>query len=1231
MKLPFNADSWKKSYMLAILLFGVGVVGMWNQKDFSLAPVFTDMIGTATFDNVRVSKRVAFFSNAVILFFIAGVVALVTQSAVKIIFRENVIARQINRFAAISALFFLQQVLINEISYFFILFFGIATCVYIVILKFKQGYSNAELLAILVALISSALLSISTLPMELLCSFELSLLLLYKHFNRKCKLTERALELKKEALFFVITASVVFILFFLLLLFRVDFFDIVQHIQWKKEIPVAIILICLFPLLAVFPVYFLLKRKYYSSDLYVIRWFCFVLFFIVAQFADNYLPVLLMMLVFLLKAFVLKSRKTLEYYLLAVDVLLSLSVFYLINLFGIVIINEYSKFIVPFLFLIIAFIREVAFSKVVNTGKYKYVVPVVLTPLLLFFIQELYMLFNQHNIFLGKLGFWVLLLFAYGLLFIITFFWKPNSLKPVFSVTFAFAIAGIGIYNSYTPVWLGDINFFEDASSAVAIKRMVSNGELPVFEHFSPHNLNDFITGIFYALLNNDLSFGYKIYNCIYGLFFLVYYFLLSSLFKSKLLGFIWTMFSGVLWIMLPMYHAISVLAFMNLYWYFKSEYKFLRVIITSFVLLATFFFRVDTGVAVLASVIVSTPFFVMHYKRGMKKLKLLIITSTIILFVLAVVALLKIGYKQSMDSVQMILGYLDSAQSWGYSVLSRVYNFKFRIHYFIFPVAVITGLLYVLLLFREKFKSLVFLQLCLVFFSVYYLVNFQRGLIRHSFFENRDVNLSSYIYFLIGLFVALVFVKGGRQLKLISLFLVTVSCNIWLFKFPRTFENRSLYSASIDKIRTTTELSFACQKIKRFDLEKLSQIKEGAYELFVYSRIDQLGNVYKTREKANLDFMGVKLHSYSRYFLEPYGMNESFFPDLSKLVQAGVISEPVDEVCYQPMLNYFVNSKPAHLFNQGMHFYHTKKMQEQFIGELVESECKYVLVNNVSADTLADYLDDVPHSIRHYHILQHIYRNYKPAAIVDKKTLWVKDSTLLRTQPLLQYKSLMADSFYKFPDPVDVNGKKLLLTFIGKEIINEGNIIINDRFAFPISFTNRNDKKSFVLIEGGIDEIRDVLLPGKADSLMVSLHNYFPDVYTNVPLTYKLKQLPYVLAQSGVFNNIGEELALDVKQPQAIESLLKANEDLRGAALCFTFSNYTKEDRMVIVQYYRANEFLGEFHFLAKPGKHIPYLLQVASQPNWNLAKPGKIKIIMPENLQVDALHLITKDELSY
>lgn len=1231
MKLPVTSSGLKSIFLLAILFFGAGLVYMLDTKDFSLAPVYTDMIGTTTFDNIRVGARIDFFSDSVVLFLISISVAGLIQYGLSKIFKTKVIFDKISSLSVISTLFLLQQVLANEQKYFFIIFFGATISISILMARLRQFYFNKEIFAIITGFSLAVLISSLNWSIALLFAVELFLILIYKKTAKTFLTVEHRDFSKKRIYIFLIATGVVFISLFLLLQFRVDLFDMIYYMYKEKKVPTEWLLVFVLPLLAVIPTYLLIKRKNFATSVDVAGWFCFSVAFIISQFADNYLPVLLMMLAFLIRAVIIKKRKVVTYYLLAIDILISLSVFYLFNLFGFSLLIDLGKFLVPVLFILITFFREFFLNKTVTVRAYKYVIAIVSTPLLLFLSQELFMVLNQHHIFLGRWGYRLLLILAYVVILLSVFLWKPRYLKSVFSLIFAIGIAGIAIYNAYDTVWLGGVDFFEDASSAVAIKRIYINGELPLFEHFSPHNLNDFVAGLFYALLNSDLSMGFKIYGCIYALFFLLYYYLLSSLFKSRLLGFVWTLFSGVLWMMLPMYHAIAVLAFMNLYWYFKNEFTFLRLLVSSILILFTLFFRADTGVAIAASLIISLPFFITHYKQGMKKLQLLMISCGFLILLIISVVLFKLGYKESINNVQMILGYLDSAQSWGYSELSRIYNLKFRVHYFVFPVVVFIGLMYVLLKTWKRSGSLIFLYLCLIFFSVYYLVNFQRGLVRHSFFENRDLNLSSYVFFILSLLALLFFLKNGRQLKFMYIFLFCVSCTIWLFKFPHAFDNRSLYTAAIDKIRTNTRLSFLPEKIKRFDLKRNSLIAIGDYELFNYSKVDILRNVYKSREVWGDEFMGVKLDKRKRLFLHPSQINDSYFPDLSKLVEAGVIKDPVDEVCYRPMLNYFVSQKPLHFFNQGVHCYHTKELQDQYINDMISAKCNYVLVSNVSEGGHADCLDDVPHSIRHYYILQHIYTHYKPAVILDMKTLWVKDSVPINTKPLFQLTSAVSDSLYQFSKPLSVKGKKVLLTIFSHKDINGEAVLVNSKVSLRASFTNRQEHSAFVLVERDLDTISNILLPVTADSISIAAYDYFPDKFTGIPLSYNLKQLPYVLAQSPTFKKGGQPLMMDKKKAQSVEFFLNNELESKGCGLWLKLSNNAKADKPVVLQYYKGARFLGEYNFIGKPGKQIAYLLQVASQPNWNLLKPDKIKIITSSDLSVDGVHLITKDELSY
>ena len=165
---------------------------------------------------------------------------------------------------------------------------------------------------------------------------------------------------------------------------------------------------------------------------------------------------------------------------------------------------------------------------------YKYSLGVILLPFCLLLSQEIVMVLNQRLVFVGQIGY----VFSFILLFLLVVLclvlWKPQKRSSVLSVSFAFAVAGMALYNAYHPIFNGTIDFFEEASSAMAIKRTYLYHEIPLFQHFSPHNFNDYLTGLFYAWINKDVSLAYKIYTCLYSLFFLVYYHFLTHLFKSR-------------------------------------------------------------------------------------------------------------------------------------------------------------------------------------------------------------------------------------------------------------------------------------------------------------------------------------------------------------------------------------------------------------------------------------------------------------------------------------------------------------------------------------------------------------------------------------------------------------------------------------------------------------------------------------------------------------------------
>ena len=122
------AHYWSKSWPIAMLLYATCFLAILFLADFELAPGFTDMIGEATLNNIRVSARVTLYFRAAVfflfvLFFSGGIVRAVLKLP-----KGEVIVSKLNHYAKIALIVCLQQVAFNEISFFFGLFFLFAFC-----------------------------------------------------------------------------------------------------------------------------------------------------------------------------------------------------------------------------------------------------------------------------------------------------------------------------------------------------------------------------------------------------------------------------------------------------------------------------------------------------------------------------------------------------------------------------------------------------------------------------------------------------------------------------------------------------------------------------------------------------------------------------------------------------------------------------------------------------------------------------------------------------------------------------------------------------------------------------------------------------------------------------------------------------------------------------------------------------------------------------------------------
>ena len=162
-------------------------------------------------------------------------------------------------------------------------------------------------------------------------------------------------------------------------------------------------------------------------------------------------------------------------------------------------------------------------------------------------------------------------------------------------------------------------------------------------------------------------------------------------------------------------------------------------------ILLMTVFscaWKIELGLSAIA---ISSILFICYliYKRFNKKVVLDLLKSILMVFgiILSVLALvLAFTHIDIISNFSQAISYLGANQAHGLPDITRNFDRIFYIHYYIFPVISILLLLYYLVRLNLKRNSChLFFELSMIAMLVFYVINIQRGLVRHSFAETNE------------------------------------------------------------------------------------------------------------------------------------------------------------------------------------------------------------------------------------------------------------------------------------------------------------------------------------------------------------------------------------------------------------------------------------------------------------------------------------------------------------
>jgi len=612
---------------------------------------------------------------------------------------------------------------------------------------------------------------------------------------------------------------------------------------------------------------------------------------------------------------------------------------------------------------------------------------------------------------------------------------------------------------------------------------------IPTFEKFNSHLLSDYFFCAIYSFFNGKAGYEMVLYDFLYiAISYTLYYFLIFYISRNAFLSLFCVVFFPFCLSMLPEQYSFGVLAFFGLQKVFSKTPTLKKYILFFAALTWAVLWRIDLGYTCF----IVMPLLFIYYHFASKNFKInlpLMIKSASIVFGSLLVLLLSFCWYRGtnlFNKIPYALNYISSAEGYGYPTLGMENQPQYKLHYFIFPA--IAGIILIALLINfktlNKSRNQRFAYLALLFTCMYYLVNFNRGLVRHSLIENIDHYISSYIYLLIpGAF--LVFFRNQLQtVKYVGFFSIAIFLLI-NYKVPTIQTAQSFFE-------TATKILKAKKPTNLARLE---------------SRLTDTLNVASI-DSDIINFINTKMKP------------EETFIDFSN----------------NPMLYFYTNKISPSYFYQNPLCSHNDFLQDRFVIDLKDYNTPYIVFSRTD-NKMMDDVDNVPNTLRHYRIAEHLFQNYEPHLIAGRFNVWkaktARDNNATDTiysysknsSPAPPVLFLRAEikfkpgkkyrAKFKMAQPVNMS----LKTVFSRDTVSQAPEYLNEHLAFA-TIDPKEESASFELLN-----IYDQLI-----AFQIIEYDYTPDLTFEKFLSYDFSLLPYIW---GTFDKkVFQEMILSDKSP---------------------------------------------------------------------------------------------------
>ena len=804
-----------------------------------------------------------------------------------------------------------------------------------------------------------------------------------------------------------------------------------------------ITLVFIFSLLQVF-----IKKKISESEINVLKYTSLIgIIFIVFQAlnlkVDETLNLIFCVhIILLIKILFCKSLKlsdlsdkVKDYELMAFAISISFSLFFLYKEFISIFKLHYFLNLLNFIIIsssIIVCLTNFLLYKLKNRENIilsilKICAPIILIPLITIISNEVYFSLNNKGIFFIKNAYIYLTLISF---LFFTVFLKYRKYRK--NVDFKFASISKILGNYYFPFFILSLiaffnytNFidtphdmFELANKSLAVQQFYEFGKIPFINSFNSHTLSEIFFPFIYTFVNGFNGFSFLAYNFVYPVIsYLLVYFIIKKLTKNIYIALFFSLFFPFTETLLPSYFNIIILAIWIICRVVKNQTTW-NYFLFLFCLMFLIIWRIDIGVGVILAATVSIVFVLINFKNKIH-FKYKYFLKAFLYFLLLIVLLFSIilfyTHGDIIYKIKEVISYINSFQTYGIKELTYNEDSSYFAQYFIFPAFILSLLIYLIVfskwisihnnLHRNTF-------IIFVFFSIFYLMNFQRGLVRHSFVEQWDTALSSYAFFIISGSVYVFFNKYNSLNKFI-LFIVISSLIIFSFKFPKdSIDNNNPYQLIIEKTKNLANFESSYNKIER-------------------------------------------VNSDDKY-------SDSTYVEVCKFFQASLKNdETFIDFSNNPMLYFYSHKENPDYFNQSLICNHNEYLQECFLKNISKYKIPYVVFSKCP-ETWFDNVDGIPNTIRHYRIAEYIFAHYKPFIILNNYCIWEeKNSSHLSDTTLIKNEFKKDDYSTRF---IEMKNLKFIPYIWGKydESFLSNKILIDTKISEKNETINSNCEKRF-------------------------------------------------------------------------------------------------------------------------------------------------------------------------